>query len=105
MKTKFFLFTFLFLGGSFSVVPAQGKSEVKEFPLEEVRLLDGPFKHACDLDIQVLLQYDTDRLLAPYFKEAGLPLKGFVFLSMIAETRTATIPTKYITGATHALAL
>jgi uncharacterized protein len=43
------------------------------FPLGDVTLLDGPFKHARDLNIQVLLKYDVDRLLAPYRKEAGLP--------------------------------
>ena len=79
MKQKFYLFSLLLLGGSISVIPAHGENAVKEFPLEEVRLLDGPFKHACDLDIQVLLQYDTDRLLAPFFKEAGLPLKAELF--------------------------
>ena len=34
---------------------------------------------------------------------AGFPLNGFVFLSIIAEIRTAAIPMKYIAGATHAL--
>ena len=49
---------------------------VKEFPLEQVRLLDGPFKHAQDLNLEHLLQYDVDRLLAPYLKEAGLNPKA-----------------------------
>ena len=34
--------------------------------------MDGPFKKARDLNIDVLLQYDVDRFLAPYRKEAGL---------------------------------
>ncbi len=46
------------------------------FPLGDVTLLDGPFKHARDLNIQVLLKYDVDRLLAPYRKEAGLSPKA-----------------------------
>lgn len=46
------------------------------FHLSDVKLLDGPLKHATDLNIQVLLEYDTDRLLAPFLKEAGLPPKG-----------------------------
>lgn len=37
---------------------------------------DSPFKHACDLNIDVLLQYDTDRLLAPFLREAGLSGKS-----------------------------
>jgi len=51
---------------------AQAKLYPNEFPLSDVTLLDGPFKHARDLNIQVLLKYDVDRLLAPYRKEAGL---------------------------------
>ena len=51
---------------------AQDKLYHNEFPLGDVTLLDGPFKHARDLNIQVLLKYDVDRLLAPYRKEAGL---------------------------------
>ena len=54
---------------------AQDKLYPNEFPLSDVKLLDGPFKHARDLNIQVLLKYDVDRLLAPYRKEAGLPEK------------------------------
>lgn len=43
-----------------------------EFSLGDVKLLDGPFRHARDLNIKVLLQYNVDRLMAPYRKEAGL---------------------------------
>jgi len=46
------------------------------FPLQQVELLDGPFKHAQDVNLNHLLQYDVDRLLAPYLKEAGLEPKG-----------------------------
>jgi uncharacterized protein len=55
---------------------AQDKLYPNEFPLSDVKLLDGPFKHARDLNIQVLLKYDVDRLLAPYRKEAGLTPKA-----------------------------
>jgi DUF1680 family protein len=55
---------------------AQDKLYHNEFPLKDVTLLDGPFKHARDLNIEVLLKYDVDRLLAPYRKEAGLPEKA-----------------------------
>lgn len=51
---------------------AQNKLYNDEFPLSDITLLDGPLKRACDLNIKVLLQYDCDRLLAPYLKEAGL---------------------------------
>ncbi|MDD4991006.1 MAG: glycoside hydrolase family 127 protein [Paludibacter sp.] len=53
------------------------------FPLGEVSLLDGPFKHAQDLNIQTLLKYDVDRLLAPYRKEAGLPSKSISYQNWI----------------------
>ena len=51
---------------------AQDKLYADEFPLGDVTLLDGPLKKARDLNIQTLLKYDVDRLLAPYRKEAGL---------------------------------
>lgn len=55
---------------------AQDKLYKDEFPISDVMLLDGPFKQARDLNIEVLLQYDVDRLLAPYRKESGLPEKA-----------------------------
>src|SRR5205085_12196740 len=53
-------------------VHAQEKLYGNTFPLSDVTLLDGSFKHARDLNIETLLQYKVDRLLAPYRKEAGL---------------------------------
>lgn len=55
-----------------SDVVAQDKLYKDEFPLGDITLLDGPLKHARDLNVQVLLKYDCDRMLAPYRKEAGL---------------------------------
>lgn len=62
-----------------SKIKAQDKLYPNEFPLKDVTLLDGPFKHARDLNIQTLLKYDVDRLLAPFRKEAGLPEKAPLF--------------------------
>ena len=53
-------------------VVAQDKLYKDEFPLGDITLLNGPLKHARDLNVQVLLKYDCDRMLAPYRKEAGL---------------------------------
>lgn len=53
-------------------VVAQDKLYKDEFPLGDITFLDGPLKHARDLNVQVLLKYDCDRMLAPYRKEAGL---------------------------------
>ena len=65
---------------SFSFITYQSTAQERlyhnEFDLREVKLLDGPFKDARDLNIKVLLEYDVDRLLAPYRKEAGLPAKA-----------------------------
>lgn len=58
---------------------AQDKLYPNEFPLSDVVLLDGPFKHARDLNIKTLLQYKVDRLLAGYRKEAGLPPKDSIY--------------------------
>jgi DUF1680 family protein len=55
---------------------AQSRLYANEFPLRDVTLLDGPFKHAQELNMQTLLKYDVDRLLAPFRKEAGLPSKA-----------------------------
>lgn len=55
---------------------AQDKLYANEFPLGDVKILDGPLKHARDLNIETLLKYDCDRLLAPYRKEAGLQQKA-----------------------------
>ena len=59
-----------------TVARAQDKLYHNEFPIGDVRLLDGPLKNARDLNIRTLLQYDCDRLLAPYRKQAGLEPKA-----------------------------
>jgi len=43
------------------------------FDLRDVRLLDGPFRHAQELDHQYLLSLDQDRLLHNFRVNAGLP--------------------------------
>ena len=75
MKRKF-LFFLLFLVAWTVAGNAQDKLYSDEFHLSDVTLLDGPLKRAQDLNVQVLLQYDCDRLLAPYRKEAGLEPKA-----------------------------
>jgi DUF1680 family protein len=59
-----------------SNAPAQTPPAVEFFPLTDVRLLDGPFKHAQDLDRAYLLALNPDRLLAPFLSAAGLPPKA-----------------------------
>lgn len=55
---------------------AQDKLYPNTFALSDVQLLDGPFKHALELNVETLLKYDVDRFLAPFRKEAGLSEKA-----------------------------
>lgn len=75
MREKILLFAlslFVLVG----TIHSQDKLYENTFSLSDVKLLDGPFKHALDVNIEVLLQYDVDRFLAPFLREAGLPAKA-----------------------------
>lgn len=48
----------------------------QEFPLSAVKLLDGPFQRAREIDKAYLLRLEPDRLLAGFRREAGLPKKA-----------------------------
>lgn len=52
------------------------QAPVQPFPLNEVRLLDSPFKQAQEWDRQYMLKLEPDRLLAPFRREAGLSKKA-----------------------------
>lgn len=69
-------FTVLLLICAATGIDAQDKLYSNEFPLSQITLLEGPLKHARDLNIETLLKYDCDRLIAPYRKEAGLTPKA-----------------------------
>ena len=79
MHKRISLFSLLMLSLCAGSSQAQDRLYADEFPLGDVTLLDGPLKHARDLNIKVLLQYDNDRLLAPFLKEAGLTPKGELY--------------------------
>lgn len=64
----------LFCG--FMCANAQTTPKIEYFPLENIRLLDSPFKQAQELDKQYLLQMEADRLLSPFLREAGLTPKA-----------------------------
>ena len=49
---------------------------MQSFPLKSVRLTYGVFKNAQDVDLKYILALNTDKLLAPYLIDAGLPLKA-----------------------------
>ncbi len=53
-------------------VQAQRELYPKHFDLSEVTLTDGPMKTAMDVNIAMLMQYDVNRLLTPFVRQAGL---------------------------------
>jgi DUF1680 family protein len=84
---------FFYLSLAVCLIAGHGcKSEVKEmvvsggpevisfralqFPLTDVKLLDGPFLHATKLDEDILLGYEPDRFLSKFYSEAGLTPKA-----------------------------
>jgi DUF1680 family protein len=53
------------------------ETPAKLYPLDSVRLLEaGPFSQAVKANREYILALDPDRLLAPFRREAGLPLKA-----------------------------
>ena len=76
---KIFLSHIIFFVLTYSQIHAQEKLYPNEFSLKDVALLDGPFKRARDLNIETLLKYKVDRLLAGYRKEAGLQTKDSAY--------------------------
>jgi uncharacterized protein len=67
----------LVLAGGLAELPSQAPlARGSTFPLAQVRLLDGPFKQAQDLNLRYLRALEPDRLLAGYRIEAGLSPKA-----------------------------
>ena len=50
---------------------SQSKLYEQHFNLSEITLGDGPFKNALDINNKLLLEYDANRLLTPFMREAG----------------------------------
>ena len=65
---------FIYIVTALLPMMAQAQSSLYEhhFNLKEVKLLDGPMKTALERNNQLLLQYDADRLLSPFVRQAGL---------------------------------
>jgi len=51
-------------------------AQMQSFNLKEVRLKDGPFKKAQDVDLKYILELNPDKLLAPYLLASGIPTKS-----------------------------
>ena len=56
------------------------------FNLTDIKLLNGPFLHATELDAKTLLNYDPDRLLSKFYSEAGLKPKADHYMGWENET-------------------
>jgi DUF1680 family protein len=67
MQLKFVISVFVFL-----VFSCISHSQVKSFPISQIRLLDGPFKQAQETDLRYMLALEPDRLLAPFLRESGI---------------------------------
>lgn len=59
-----------------TLLTAQPKKQVELFPLNNVELLESPFRQAQQTDLKYILAMEPDRLLAPYLREAGLTPKA-----------------------------
>lgn len=51
---------------------AQSVLYPQHFDLNEVQLLDSPLRKAMNINDSLLLEYDADRLMTPYIRQAGL---------------------------------
>ena len=65
------------------VISASGKEVIEfrvlPFRLQDVTLLEGRFKQAVELNERILLDYEPDRLLAGFRREAGLSPKAEIY--------------------------
>lgn len=75
-KNKKKLHWFMICLISVTLANAQINPQIISFGLQDVRLLESPFKHAQELNKAYLLELDADRLLAPFLREAGLTPKA-----------------------------
>ena len=79
-KTRIICLSILVFITSFvGQISSQSALYSDEFSLNDVTLLESPFKKAMDLNIQTLLSYDLPRLLQPYYKQSGLYTNAIAF--------------------------
>ncbi|WP_456311994.1 beta-L-arabinofuranosidase domain-containing protein [Pseudomonas shirazensis] len=58
------------------LITTSAAAQMQLFDLKEVRLKEGPFKNAQDVDLNYILELNPDRLLAPYLIASGIPVKA-----------------------------
>lgn len=76
MKKRVAALMMLLLFSLKSIELAAQSADTELFPLSAVRLTEGPFQKAQQIDLNYLLELNPDRLLAPYLREAGLAPKA-----------------------------
>lgn len=81
-----------------STVLAQTTPKISYFKLQDVRLTESPFKHAEDLNMNYLLTLDADKLLAPFFREAGLQPKSASYTNWENSGLDGHIGGHYLSG-------
>lgn len=64
---------------------AQSELYPQHFDLKEVRLLDGKHKDMMVLNAKLLLDYDADRLMTPFVRQAGLDKSGSKYYGWVAK--------------------
>lgn len=73
LKKKILLFGLcLAMAGKTNTLQAQSQLYPQLFNLNEVTLGDGPMRKAMLLNDSILLEYDVDRLLTPFCRQAGI---------------------------------
>jgi uncharacterized protein len=75
-KNSIYGLALLALSACTTVNDSKDPIRVQSFSLSDVTLLDGLFKHATELNKKILLNYEPNRLLAKFRKEAGLEPKS-----------------------------
>ncbi|MCX6301544.1 MAG: glycoside hydrolase family 127 protein [Bacteroidia bacterium] len=68
------------------------------FSLSDIKLLDGPFLHATNLDAKILLTYEPDRLLSKFYSEAGLTPKAEHYMGWEDESLAGHSLGHYLSG-------
>ena len=68
------------------------------FPLDRVRLLDSDFRQAQRAAINYVLALDQNRLLAPYLREAGLPVQAEPYGNWESDGMGGHIGGHYLSG-------
>ena len=89
MRHYLFIILILVMGScGQSENPVQEKISYKwqPFDIKDVKLLDGPLRHAMELNRRILLQYEPDRFLSNFRKEANLKPKAPHYEGWEAET-------------------